>query len=75
MFTLTISLCDTVYVATCKPVNTKESGHIYKAGEKQPRAPGQIGEHGPPVPLDSHADGHTKVYFLIAKNYLQEITG
>ena len=23
---------------------------------------------GPPVPLDSHADGHTKVYFLIAIN-------
>jgi hypothetical protein len=21
-------------------------------------APGQIGEHGPPVPLDSHADDH-----------------
>jgi hypothetical protein len=40
-----------------------------KAGERQPRAPGQIGEHAPsPVPLDSHADGHTKVYFLIAMN-------
>jgi hypothetical protein len=34
-----------------------------KAGERQPRAPGQIGEHAPPVPLDSHADGHIKVYF------------
>jgi hypothetical protein len=22
----------------------------------------------PPIPLDSHADGHTKVYFLIAIN-------
>ena len=26
------------------------------------RAPGQIGERGPHVPLDSHADGHIKVY-------------
>ena len=41
---------------------------LHKAGERQPRSPGQIGEHGPPVPLDSHADGHTKVYFLIAIN-------
>ena len=44
-------------------------------GESQPQAPGQIGEHAPPPPpppppviLDSHADGHTKVYFLIAIN-------
>ena len=29
---------------------------------------GQIGEHRPPVPLDSHADSHTKVYFLITIN-------
>ena len=36
----------------------------YKTGERQLRAPGQIGEHGPPVPLDSHADGHTKVYIF-----------
>ena len=42
-----------------------------KAGESQPRAPGQIGEHGPslfPVPLDPYVDGHTKAYFLIAIN-------
>jgi hypothetical protein len=44
-----------------------------KAGESQPLAPGQIGEHGPPpplspVPLDPYVDGHTKSYFLIAIN-------
>jgi hypothetical protein len=39
-----------------------------KAGERQPRAPGQIGEHGSPVPLNSHVDGHTKIYFVIAIN-------
>ena len=31
-------------------------------------APGQIGEHGPLIPLHSHVDGHTKVYFLITIN-------
>jgi hypothetical protein len=40
---------------------------LAKAGERQPRAPGKIGEQPPPpVPLDSHTDGNTKVYFLIA---------
>jgi hypothetical protein len=49
------------------PVNQDEVCKLQGRREAT-TGPGTLVNTGPPVPLDSHADGHTKIYFLIAIN-------